>query len=75
MGFMENRIIMGPMVKEAPLPRRYVRQGICRPGGGGEYGSVLREMRNRQIVLIYEKNFVFGLGGAVRVHVGRSSGI
>lgn len=72
---MENRIIMGPMVKEAPLPRRYVRQEICRPGAVGRYGSVLCEMRNRQIVLIYEKNFVFGLGGTVRMHVGRSSGI
>ncbi len=44
---MENRIIMGPMVKEAPLPRRYVRQGTCRLWAKWRYGSVLREMRNR----------------------------
>ena len=37
--------------------------------------GVLYGIRNRQIVLIYEKKFVFGLGGTVRVHVGRSSGI
>ena len=46
-GFMENRIIKGPMVKEASLPCRYVRQGTCRRGAKGRYGSVLREMRNR----------------------------